>query len=404
MHKFMGTNTKIKPLCLSFRTPPSNRPQAILIGKMIPEWIAQGLRPVIATYEAGGDWGLDTPIYKIPQFEINKYLDRIPPVRGFLRQQYYKRATAMVEEIIKKHNLNLVFSFANPQDSNIIGAMLKERLDIPFVSYFSDPWYDYPHDPPLRPWTAKKILKHERFIAKNSDRILFVTEQARKLIMKKFPSGWLGKSGVIPHCYDLKDYPEARNKNNGKYVFSYIGIFYKDRNPEVFFEAFEKIFKEQPELKKKIEVRIIGMSNNYTGYDIQDVENAVRKFDLKENVKLIPPVSYKESLGYMKESDCLIVLDLNIPKSPFLPSKVVDYAGSGSIILGITPEESPTRDFLDNLGYKVFSYQQVDKLKDYLKDLITGKVDIRVNQEFLRQYDVRETSKKLINIFEEVLK
>ena len=105
----------------------------------------------------------------------------------------------------------------------------------------------------------------------------------------------------------------------------------------------------------------------------------------------------------MKLSDCLIVLDLNIPKSPFLPSKVVDYAGSGSLILGITPEDSPARDFLNNLGYKVFNYNQVDELAVYLEKLILGEIKINVNQDFLKQYDVKSTTAKLIGMFEEVL-
>jgi glycosyltransferase involved in cell wall biosynthesis len=370
---------------------------------MIPEWIAQGINPAVVTYDAGGDWDIGAPVYKISQFDINKYLNKIPFVHGFLRNRYYEGILDEIEGIIKKHNLNIIFSFSNPQESNIIGAMLKKRLDIPFVSYFSDPWYDYPYDPPLRPWTANKILRQEKFIVKNSDRVIFVNNQARELIMKKFPLSWKEKAEAIPHCYDLKDYPEARREDKDKYIFSYIGIFYKDRNPEIFFTAFQKIFKEHPELKNKIEIRIIGMSNNYTGYGIKDVEKAVVKYGLEENVKLIPPVSYKESLRYMKLSDCLIVLDLNIPKSPFLPSKVVDYAGSGSIILGITPEDSPARDFLNNLGYKVFNYNQVGELSVYLEKLILGEIKINVNQDFLRQYDVRNTTAKLISIFEEVL-
>ena len=55
---------KIKPLCLSFRTPPTVRPQAILIGKMIPEWMAQCLEPVIITYESNGDWDIGAHEYQ----------------------------------------------------------------------------------------------------------------------------------------------------------------------------------------------------------------------------------------------------------------------------------------------------------------------------------------------------
>ncbi len=105
----------------------------------------------------------------------------------------------------------------------------------------------------------------------------------------------------------------------------------------------------------------------------------------------------------MRLSDCLIVIDADMPGSPFLPSKVVDYTGSGSKIIGITPTNSPTAQFLDRLGCKSFNYNEIDELSKYLEELISGKVDIKINKEYLKQYDVRSTTAKLIKQFNEVL-
>jgi len=393
---------KLKILCLSFRTPPAVRPQAILIGKMIPEWIKQGVSPVIITYESGGKWDINAPVYTIPQFNISRLCGKILPARYYLRRKYYKKTLNYLKDIANKHKADMIFSFANPQESNIIGAMLGKKLNIPFVSYFSDPFYDnfYQH---FSMFGKKRALLQEYKIIKQSNKVIFCNRQAKKLVLKKYPVSWREKGAVIPHCYDPKDYPDVSQSDSDKFVISYIGVFYPQRDPEILFQALQKAFQKSPELLKKCLINLVGAVNNYAGYSEEKINQMAGKYGLTDIIKIIPPVSYRESLRYMKESDCLVVVDADIPDSPFLPSKVIDYAGSGSLILGITPEESPTRDFLNNLGYKAFNYSQVDELSDYLKKLISGEIKVNINQDFLKQYDVSATTAKLINIFREVL-
>jgi len=400
--KNMSQNFRKKILCLSFWTPPVVRPQSILIGKMIPEWIKQGIEPVVVAYEKCGDWNINAPVFKIPIFSINRILSRIPLLRECLRFMYYKKIAKVIKEIALRNQVELIFSFSKPMDSNIIGAMLKKNLNIPFVSHFSDPWYDDPYKS-LSKLRAKFIYLQEKFIIKNSDKVIFTNEVAKDLIMKKFPESWIKKADVIPHCYNLADYPEVSEPNTGKFVISYIGAFYKQRNPELLFKALKNIISKQPDFIHKFKVELIGAANDYVGYKVGNIEGMADLYGLKNNIEIIPPVSYEESLKYMKLSDCLVVIDADMPGSPFLPSKVVDYAGSGKAILGITPASSPTAQFIKGLGCESFNYDQVDELAQYLEGLISGQVKIQINKEYLEQYDVRNTTSKLVKLFNEAL-
>jgi len=58
----------LKVLCLGFWSPPLIRPRAILLGKIIPEWLNQGIKPVVVTYDNGGQWNVEAPVYRISQF------------------------------------------------------------------------------------------------------------------------------------------------------------------------------------------------------------------------------------------------------------------------------------------------------------------------------------------------
>ena len=392
---------ELKILYLGFWSPPEIRPRAIAVGKLMPELIRQGVRPVIITYKSDTEWEINTPIYKISPYLIRGIFKKITITRVIAEYFYYKNTFKEIKRIIKKHEINIVFSFSNPQASNILGAMIKRKLNIPFVSHFSDPWYDNPYKifEGLSKW---KTLFLEKFIIKNSDKIVFTNPQALDLVMQKYSQLWRKKSEVIAHCYNPKDYPEKVEKSD-KFIFSYIGAFYKQRNPNIFFQSLEKVLNNNPELKKKCLVKLIGVINDYTGYSKEKVEIMINQYGLAEIVEVLPVVNYQESLGFMKEADCLINIDANFKNSPFLPSKLIDYAGSETMILGISPQNSPTDIFLEKLGYKKFDYSQKKELEEYLENLINQRVDIRINKQFLEKFNVQNIVRKFINLFQEVL-
>jgi glycosyltransferase involved in cell wall biosynthesis len=392
----------LKILCLSFWTPPIVRPQSILIGKMIPEWQKQGVNPVIMAYDICGDWRINLPIYKIPRFGVKKWQSKIPGFVILLEYFYYQKLFRMAKKIIKNHDINVIFSFSNPQDSNVLGAMLAKKLKIKFVSYFSDPWFDNPYKSfsKIRSLVVKKM---EKYVIDNSDKMIFTNEKALDLVMKKYPGKDQNKASVIPHCYNEKDYPAAEKKSS-KFVMSYIGSFYKKRNPEMLFTALQNIIKTNPELNKKLVLRLIGTTSDYGEYSDEALESIVTRHGLQNIVEITPRISYYESLGLMKQSDCLIVIDADFAHSPFLPSKVIDYAGSGKTIVGITPQDSPTAIFIKKMGYEAFGYDELEQLTNHLKSLINGTASDSINKNYLKEFSVETTTAKLINLFEEAMK
>lgn len=398
---------EIKPLCLSFRTPPVVRPQSILIGKMIRQWQHQDLQPAIINYDSNGHWDIGLPITSIPQFSPsrhinNRYINKVFPIKYFFEDIYFQRIFKRALRVIQDYLPNVIFSFSNPYASNILGAMLSKKLGIPFISHFSDPWYDDPYQT-FTSLEKKMILKREKFIIQHSHKVIFCNPVAKNLIMKKYPANWLAKAEVIPHCFDPSDYPATVEKDKDKFVISHIGAFYQERNPQPLFAAVHQVLSTHPELSTKLRLNLIGGAGNYTGYKLDDLKKIIHTYNLTRIAQIIPPISYEESLRYMKLSDCLVVIDANYENSPFFTSKVVDYAGSGSNIIGITPANSPTVEFLAKLGHKSFNYDQVDELANYLTKLITGETKPQVDQKYLEEFNVANTTKKLIRLFNQVL-
>ena len=391
----------MKILCLSFRTPPQIRPQAILIGKMLPEWLRQGIEPILVTYDNNGDLDLNIPLFKIPVFKLGLISKRIPVWRNFAEILYYLKIYRITKRVIRKHKIDLVFSFSNPQRSNVLGALVKKYLGIKFVSYFSDPWVDNPYEK-TKFFGRTKLYIQEKFIINQSDKIIFPNNQLRELVMKKYSENLKKKALVIPHCFDPAAYPNFK-KINEKFVFSYIGAFFKERNPELFFKALNNLFLQQPEVKDLISLNLVGSVNKYSDFSENDIRLMLKKYDLENISEIIPQVNYHESLKYMKQSDCLIVIDANFDASPFLPSKLIDYFGSGNLIIGITPESSVTAEFLEEAGLPHFNYNQSNELKAYLKSIILHQSIPNIDLNFVKKFEVKNTTAELKAVFSNLI-
>ncbi len=385
---------------MSFWTPPILRPRAIMIGKIVKEMVRQKIEPIIVTFDTCGKWDIDLPIYTISPFYSKKnILFKVPLIKNIqtnLREfLYYKQILRQVEKIIKKHKINVVFSFSNPQSSNILGAKIRKKLKIPFISYFSDPWSDNPYNK----FSFLQNLKTkflEKFVIRWSDKIGFTNNEALSLVMKKYPYRWQSKAVVIPHCFDSNDYPKKTELENTKFTISHTGAFYKKRTPEALFMAVRKMRDIEPLTLSKIKITLVGGTLGYTDYTENNLKELVKKYQLENVVETLPPVSYGESLKTMSNSDLLVVIDADLEKSPFLPSKVVDYAGSGTNIIGITPKGSPTTKFLQNAGFISFDYSEINKLESFLRETVNKKIEYNSNLGFLKNYRSDYVVKQLL--------
>lgn len=392
----------MRVLCLSFWTPPLVRPRAIMVGKIIPEFIKKGVDPIIVTYTQKEKWDIDAPLYFIPQRKITKFNSTVPIIGSafnFLSEYwYYFRMVRKIKEIGEKHQVDLICSFSNPQESNIIGALVKKYLKIPFISHFSDPWSDNPYKI-FSALALKKVLSEENYVIHKSDRIIFTNDQARELVMKKYPLTLREKSRVISHCYDPDEYPAGVKIKNTVFTLSYIGAFYKQRGPEVLFRVVRNLIRQGYDLK----LQLIGAINDYAGFSRIHLDQILREYGIEKNIEVLPVVSYKESLSFMKQADCLIVLDADMEKSPFLPSKVIEYAGSGTPVVGITPSHSPTAQFLEKIGYASFPYSDEKNVTTYLEKLIKKEIDLHLNQEYLQQFTKQSIASQFIQVFQQLV-
>ena len=68
----------------------------------------------------------------------------------------------------------------------------------------------------------------------------------------------------------------------------------------------------------------------------------------------------------MQQADCLLCIDANLSESPFFPSKLADYFGSGRPVVAISPRGSCTTSMLQGLGLPVYGYDALEECARWL--------------------------------------
>lgn len=256
-----------------------------------------------------------------------------------------KSASKYGIELVKREKFDVMFSMHEPPSSHICALKIKEEFrDLPWVTYWSDPW--------LKDSTRANISKarrkfegsFEKKIVELSDRFIFVTKANRDDYVSSYNIP-MEKTFIVTRGYDEKQYSEIKKSarpnliNKDKVNFVYAGeIFSKLRDVNPFIGALNSIKEKNIELYDKLNVMFFG------NIDDEYIKNKLMK---AENVNVSPRIPYNEALGYMLNSEVLLLFGNKNSKQ--IPAKIYDYFGAEGIIFVILGDENdPIRDVVEN--------------------------------------------------------
>lgn len=256
-----------------------------------------------------------------------------------------KSASKYGIELVKREKFDVMFSMHEPPSSHICALKIKEEFkDLPWVTYWSDPW--------LKDSTRDNISKarrkfegsFEKKIVELSDRFIFVTKANRDDYVSSYNIP-IEKTFIVTRGYDEKQYSEIKKSskpsfiNKDKINFVYAGeIFSKLRNVNPFIGALNDIKDKNVELYNKLNVMFFG------NIDDEDIKNKLMKV---ENVNVSPRIPYDEALGYMLNSEVLLLFGNKNSKQ--IPAKIYDYFGADGLIFVILGDENdPIREVVEN--------------------------------------------------------
>ena len=278
------------------------------------------------------------------------------------------RAGKKAAPIVRINRPDVMVTFAQPWIDHLVGLDLKARFPmLPWVAHFSDPWVDSPYIAGLSPRLLGAWRRQERAVIERADAVVFVTERTADLVMAKYPQAWRGKVHVVPHGYDqdIGRFPESPPSGEKRLKIVHTGNFFRGlREPLSFLKALRQIREQVPENLFPMVSFVGGPSEEYENY---------AKANGLQGIEFKGRVGYCESLACAAKADVLLLIDGDLDKNVFLPSKTVDYLMQGRPILALTSLASGTSDALRPLGHDCIDPGDVDAIAAAIFRLIQQK-------------------------------
>ena len=287
-----------------------------------------------------------------------------------------------------------MFSMHEPPSSHICALKIKEEFkDLPWVTYWSDPW--------LKDSTRANISKarrkfegsFEKRIVELSDRFIFVTKANRDDYVSSYNIP-VEKTYIVTRGYDENQYEEIKKSltpkliNKEKVNFVYAGeIFSKLRDVRPFIEALNNIKDTNISLYNDLNVMFFG------NIDDEEIKNKLMAVD---NINVSPRIPYDEALAYMLNSEVLLLFGNKNSKQ--IPAKIYDYFGADGIIFVILGDENdPIKDVVENKNKCVVVNNTADEIVSGINKIISM---IKNGEKYgpIEEYKWQYISKKLNDI------
>jgi glycosyltransferase involved in cell wall biosynthesis len=316
------------------------------------------------------------------------------------RRGWVKYAIREAEKIIEREKINTVICTSPPHSVQLCGLYLKKKYGIKWIADLRDPWTDiYYYDEFFHMPFAKvadSIL--ERKILENSDAIVTVSNDLKRLFLSKSKKISASKLHVIPNGFDEDDFAGIEGNPGKDFIISYTGTLADSYDPEIFLYGLRSA------IEKTKGIRII---LHLIGNPSESVMKKAEEMSIADNVKFTPTVTHEKSVQMLMDSDALLLLIPNVKNDKgILTGKLFEYLASRKPVIAVGPVDGDAAMILKecNAG-KMFSRNEEDKIADYISELAQRKLnneDVSNDDESFKKYSRRAQAEELSKIIQEL--
>lgn len=318
------------------------------------------------------------------------------------RFPWYFKTVSKAIDICKTENIDLIFSSSPPQTNHIIAKKVSQKLNIPWVGDFRDPWTDVFWILEKNSLRWKIIQKIDRRIERKTiakmDAIVTVGDELVKILNRKTDK----KVNLIYNGFDERYFKDIDYQRTDKFRIIYAGSISKEENPECFFKSIERL-KAKENFLNDLEIHFLG---NFPPY----LHEIVNSSSVKENVKFSPYTFYADSIKLIINSELsfMIIPDTKDNKC-ILTSKLFEYLGAGHPIIAYGPVDGDAAKVINETGSgMMFDYKNIIDASDYIYNIYNkwknSEICLNKNiREKISNYSRRNLSRQLTMIFDKTL-
>lgn len=310
----------------------------------------------------------------------------IPDARKF----WIKPSVRFLRKHLKENSIDTIISTGPPHSLHLTALKLKKELNVKWIVDFRDPWtnIDYYKSLLLTKRSDTKHKKLEKEVLTKADCIITVGET----MAKEFKSIGASRIEVITNGFDIDDIPSEIPELDKKFSVVHIGSINKDRNHPVFVEALKKLTDENIDLKKDLEIKLIGK------VDYKVLED-IRKAGLDSNLIHKEYISHDQVIKELMKARLLYLPINNTPNAKgIVTGKFFEYLAAQRPILTIGPVDGDIAKILKetNAG-KVFDFCDLDNILSCISERYSAYKENKEESKNVgsEHYTRRNLTKKL---------
>lgn len=318
------------------------------------------------------------------------------------RVGWLKTARPAVRELVRKHNIQAVYSSSPPYTVSLIARYAKRKFKLPWVAGFRDPWTGFISSPKrwfLPAWIDKRM---EYTVFNEADQIECAWRGIVEDVIRKFPELLHDKFHHVPNGFDSDDFPNVTKTRNEKFTITYTGSMYGRRNPKSLFEAVQKLVDAGRVWPEKLLFRFVGRFGD-------EIHEIFKNSGFMEQIEVIDYVPHKKSLEHLMTSDVLLlIVDESKESNKIVPGKVFEYIGVKRPIIAIAPDDSEIADLIAYANSGKSAHQSdIEQLAAHFKaqyDLwYQGTQYFEPDIEIVESFERREATRQLAEILDTLI-
>ena len=320
----------------------------------------------------------------------------IPDARKF----WIRPSVKFLSKYLKEKKIEYIITTGPPHSLHLIGLRLKKTNQIKWLADFRDPWTGVYYFPELK--LSKHSFEKHRFleneVLSSADKIITVGKTLKENLLrlsqdKLNPS----KIEVITNGFDFEIKPQYRHPQAFSLV--YTGLFSKDQNHDVLWDAISQCCKMSDDFSKAFSVHLYGKTD-------PSVVASIENFNLSEKLSLHGHVNLDE-VGEIQRSAAMLLLCINhYPgEKEMLTGKLFDYIGSSRPILNIGPTDGDAAEIIHYTKTGItFSLYDKNGIVDYLMNCfeLFKKHQLMSHPENVTEFHRRTLTLKLSKVLGEL--
>lgn len=423
-------DNKENVLMIAYQFPPMGGSGVQRTSKFVKNLPSFGYNPIVLTRDTKDvslidetllkDIGEDVKIYRTKAYDksdsvsksaiFSKVLARkvlIPDQARLWEKSLHKLSL----EIIKNHNIKVIYSTSYPYSDHLLGLHIKKTMgdSIKWVVDFRDEWSNNPYtkdNPHSKSRTEKEFLM-EKEVLQYADVVIANTPVMRQnfIDIHNVSTERQKDFYTIPNGYDIDDF-EGLNREpvkTGKFTITYTGALYGRRKPNYFFQAVKELVEENLIDKDKLLINFIG------NYKKDELMANVSSFNISEYVKIYDYMPHVEALKMLLNSNALLLIEGGgVGADAFYTGKVFEYMYTNRPVIAVLPKGCAADIVEETRIGRVSHFDDVKQTKEnilYYYNMWKNdeKFDSQ-NFDLIKTFERRELTKSLAGIFDSLIK